>query len=84
MKEIIFLFFVLVSFSCTKIEAPITPIASDQEFMGYKVDLKALALSRQKDFGKSYWENLPVPADLFVGAFQKGVKINIFNIFIVK
>ena len=44
-------------------------------FMGYKVDQIALSSSRQKDFGKSYWENLPIASDLFVGAFQKGVKI---------
>jgi hypothetical protein len=44
-------------------------------FMGYKVDIAALSISKQKDFGKSYWENLPIATDLFVGAFQKGVKI---------
>jgi hypothetical protein len=44
-------------------------------FMGYKVDQAALTTSKQKDFGKSYWENLPIATDLFVGAFQKGVKI---------
>ena len=75
MKKLLFAFFILVAISCTKMEAPITPTGSEQEFMGYKVDKNALAVSRQKDFGKSYWENLPVPADLFVGAFQKGVKV---------
>ena len=75
MKKALFAFFILVAISCTKMEAPITPTGSEQEFMGYKVDKNALAVSRQKDFGKSYWENLPVPADLFVGAFQKGVKV---------
>ena len=73
MKKVLFAFFSLGVISCTKMEAPITPTGSGQEFMGYKVDKNALAVSRQKDFGKSYWENLPVPADLFVGAFQKGV-----------
>ena len=36
----------------------IIPIVNNPlgRFMGYKVDLNALALSRQKDFGKSYWE----------------------------
>ncbi|MFM7683577.1 MAG: InlB B-repeat-containing protein, partial [Bacteroidota bacterium] len=34
-------------------------------FTGYKVDLNA------KQLGRSYWENIPYPADLFCSVFQK-------------
>lgn len=40
-----------------------------EEFKGYKVDPNAKAL------GMDYWKNLPIPAELYVGAFQRGVKI---------
>ena len=36
MKKALFAFFILVAISCTKMEAPITPTGSEQEFMGYK------------------------------------------------
>jgi len=39
-------------------------------FMGYRVDQAALALSRQKDFGRSYWRNIGIPGDLLTAAFQ--------------
>jgi hypothetical protein len=39
-------------------------------FVGYKVDQIGLALSRQKDFGKSYWKNVGIPGDMIIAAFQ--------------
>jgi hypothetical protein len=42
-----------------------------ETFKGYKVDPIALAASRQKDFGRSYWRNNSYFVDLFITAFQK-------------
>jgi hypothetical protein len=44
-------------------------------FTGYKVDQAALLLSKQKDFGKSYWENTNVLSDLMIGVFQKNYEV---------
>jgi hypothetical protein len=40
-------------------------------FMGYKVDINALAMSRQKDFGRSYWRNNTYMADIVTSAFLR-------------
>ncbi len=40
-------------------------------FMGYKVDLLALNLSKQKDFGRSYWRSQTFVGDLVVQAFHR-------------
>jgi hypothetical protein len=64
----IFLIFLLIlSFErCTKKN---TSTKNPSEFNGYSVSPNA------RQMGIPYWKNLPVPADLYVGAFQKGVKI---------
>lgn len=51
---------------CTK---KTTSTVNPKEFKGYSVSPNA------RQLGISYWKNLPIPADLYVGAFQKGVKI---------
>jgi hypothetical protein len=40
-------------------------------FMGYKVDINALSVSRQKDFGRSYWRNNTYMADVVTSAFLR-------------
>ena len=45
-------------------------------FMGYKVDQVALAQSKQKDFGRSYWRNQTYVGDLVIQAFQRHQVIN--------
>ncbi len=42
-------------------------------FTGYRVDQVALALSKQKDFGTSYWQNNAVMLDEMVIAFQSPI-----------
>jgi len=42
-------------------------------FQGYKVNQTALAISKLKDFGKSYWQNNPVAPDLMIDIFQKNL-----------
>jgi hypothetical protein len=72
-KKIIFLIFSLTLFSCKK-KTSINTTSIDNSasgFQGYRVDPTALAVSKQKDFGKSYWEDIPYPADLFLSVFQK-------------
>lgn len=69
-------YFVLVFFvsSCTKDEMFLeieSKVKENTKDVGYKVDNIALSNSRQKDFGKSYWENVPYPADLYLSVFQK-------------
>ncbi|NCA30512.1 MAG: VCBS repeat-containing protein [Chitinophagia bacterium] len=45
-------------------------------FMGYKVDQVALALSKQKDFGRSYWRNNTYMADVVTSAFLRHAVVN--------
>lgn len=40
-------------------------------FMGYKVDMSALAMSKLKDLGISYWNSTALMLDLMVLGFQK-------------
>ena len=76
MKKGLFIFLIFLS-SCYKedvLEPEKSVISSSssfnsEDFQGYKVSSDA------KSIGASYWKNLPVMADLFVGAYQKGVKI---------
>ena len=49
-------------------------------FMGYKVDQAALSLSKQKDFGRSYWRNSGVMMDLIIDVFQKPLLTNTFAV----
>ena len=49
-------------------------------FMGYKVDQAALSLSKQKDFGKSYWRSNGVMMDLIIHVFQKPLATNAFAV----
>ena len=49
-------------------------------FMGYKVDQAALSLSKQKDFGRSYWRNSGVMMDLIIDVFQKPLATNAFAV----
>jgi hypothetical protein len=49
-------------------------------FMGYKVDQVALALSKQKDFGRDYWRNSGVMMDLIINVFQKPLASNKFAV----
>lgn len=49
-------------------------------FMGYKVDQAALSLSKQKDFGRSYWRNSGVMMDLIIDVFQKPLATNTFAV----
>jgi len=52
-----------------KLEASASSSLNYENFQGYKVSPDA------KILGASYWKNLPVMMDLFVGAYQKGVKV---------
>ena len=45
-------------------------------FMGYRVDQAALAFSRQKDFGRSYWRNNTYMADVVTSAFSRHAVVN--------
>lgn len=45
-------------------------------FTGYKVDINALSLSRQKDFGRSYWRNNTYMADVVTSAFLRHAVVN--------
>ena len=51
-----------------------------RRFMGYKVDQVALALSKQKDFGRSYWRSNGVMMDLIIHVFQKPLATNSFAV----
>ena len=49
-------------------------------FMGYKVDLATLALSKQQNFGRDYWRNSGVMMDLIIDVFQKPLASNKFAV----
>jgi hypothetical protein len=73
MKKAAFIFLILFSACSEKdIMEPsskvVPPSLSLDDFQGYKVSPEA------KQLGINYWRNLPVMSDLFVGAYQKGVK----------
>ena len=42
-----------------------------RNFTGYRVDQVALNLSKQRDFGRSYWRSQSYNGDLVITAFQK-------------
>ena len=49
-------------------------------FQGYKVDQVALALSKQKNFGRDYWRNSGLMMDLIISVFQKPLATNKFAV----
>jgi len=49
-------------------------------FQGYKVDQVALALSKQKNFGRDYWRNSGLMMDLIINVFQKPLATNKFAV----
>jgi hypothetical protein len=49
-------------------------------FQGYKVDQIALAVSKQKNFGRDYWRNSGVMMDLIINVFQKPLATNKFAV----
>jgi hypothetical protein len=49
-------------------------------FQGYKVDQVALALSKQKNFGRAYWRNSGLMMDLIINVFQKPLATNKFAV----
>jgi hypothetical protein len=51
-----------------------------RRFQGYKVDQVALALSKQKNFGREYWRNSGLMMDLIINVFQKPLATNKFAV----
>jgi hypothetical protein len=49
-------------------------------FQGYKVDQVALAVSKQKNFGRDYWRNSGLMMDLIINVFQKPLATNKFAV----
>ena len=82
MKKLIPIFVLLVS--CSKKDLDTVVIKSNQltttttnivdPFKSYQVDINQLNKSKQKDFGKSYWQNTGVMNDTIVGNYQKGLQ----------
>jgi len=74
MKKTVFIFLFFLS-ACSKENLPEpeviksnTSSLSSEDFRGYRVSPDA------KRIGMTYWKNLPIMSDLFIGAYQKGVK----------
>ena len=79
MKKIIPIF-ILFLFSCKKdietisaTQQKVTTSTQLIDTIGYKVNQSELLLSKQNDFGKSYWKNVGVPGDIMVSIFQSKV-----------
>ena len=68
----ILLFAIILSCSKKKVFEEVAvykPPITLSDFAGYRVSAQA------KSLGINYWKNLPIPADLYVAYYQKGVKV---------